>query len=468
MAGDLLARFIEHVRNEGFFPEPGTVLLAVSGGSDSVALLDLCHRCAAEFGLALVVGHVDHGIVPGSDLVVGRVAALAQAYGLPFLHRSLKLGSQASETRARRARYRALREMQREAGARYLATAHHADDQIETVLWRVLRGSGLAGLSGIAPTGPQGLVRPLLVFRRRELREWLEERFQGSSAGLPIYEDPANLDLRHDRVWIRHELLPFLKTRFGERVESRLLDLARHAASDKEAWSAVLRAIPDLRVRVDPGGIELEREAVVRLPEQLGAAVLRAAAREVGLVLGPRRSQKVLAFARAAGSGKCLELGTGWVAERCFDRLWLRTSDFLHVATEPVPWGDAPAGEVAWAQWVLSWRPEKAGRVTRGGWVTWVTPGAGLLRSHRPGEKMVPLGGVGHRKVSRLLMEARVPRFKRRSYPVVVRGAEILWLPGVCRSGAEVPAEGSAATRLEVRPATGEGPMARLNGADVV
>ncbi len=455
MPRDLLARFIQQACAGGLFPEPGTVLLAVSGGADSMALLDLCHRSAGELGLALAVGHVDHGIVPGSDRVAAGVAASAQSYKVPFVQRALNLGSQASETKARRARYRALREMQREVRARYLATAHHADDQIETVLWRILRGSGLAGLSGIAPTGPGGLVRPLLPFRRRELREWLEERFKGSSTALPIYEDPANLDRRHDRAWIRHELLPFLKVRFGEQVESRLLDLAGHAASEKRAWSAVLRVVPDLRTRVHSGGIELDCEVIGRLPEELGAAILRAAAREVGLVLGPRRSLRVLAFARAAGSGKLLELGAGWVAERCFDSLRLHRADSVHTREEAASWGDTPAGEIAWSRWALSWRPDKAGKVRRGGLVTWVTPGRGVLRPPRPGDRMVPLGGVGHRKVRRLLMEARIPRPERRVYPVLVRGSEILWLPGVCRSAAEVPVEGSSAMRLEMRLVAG-------------
>ncbi|GBD33559.1 tRNA(Ile)-lysidine synthase [bacterium HR33] len=468
MPRDLLARFIEHVRAVPLFPEPGTVLLAVSGGSDSVALLDLCHHAAGALGLKLVVGHVDHGIVPGSDRVAAQVADLARSYGVPFTLRTLNLGAQASETKARRARYRALREMQQEVEARYLATAHHADDQIETVLWRILRGSGLAGLAGIAPAGPGGLVRPLLPFRRSELREWLEERFEGSGAGPPIYEDPANLDRRHDRVWVRLELLPFLKARFGEQVELRLLDLARHAESEKKAWSAVLRALPDLRVRVYRGGIELAREAIVQLPRELGAAILRAAAREVGVVIGPRRSLKALAFARAASSGKLLELGSGWVVERCFDRLRLRKAECIEVPPEPVVWGETPAGEVAWGEWVLSWRPDTAGKVTRGGMATWVTPGAGIVRAPRPGDAMVPLGGVGHRKVRRLLMEARVPRFRRRGYPVVMRGSEILWLPGVCRSQAEVPAEGTRATRLEVRSAAVQEPAARLDGPDVV
>jgi tRNA(Ile)-lysidine synthase len=468
MPRDLLARFLEHARAESLFPEPGRVLLAVSGGPDSVALLDLCHRSAGELGLELAVGHVDHGIVPGSDRVAAQVAALAQSYGVPFTQRVLSLGSQASETVARRARYRALREMQRELEARYLATGHHADDQIETVLWRVLRGSGLAGLSGIAPTGPGGLVRPLLPFRRRELREWLEERFRGSSDAPPIYEDPANWDRRHDRVWIRRELLPFLKQRYGDKIESRLLDLARHAAWERKAWSALLARMPELKVDFHRGGIELDYQAFLKLPEELGSAVLRAAAREVGFTLGPRRSLKALAFARVAGSGKLLELGGGWVMERCFGRLRLRKADSVAAGLEPVTWGDTPAGEVAWGEWVLSWRPDKAGRVTRGGMVTWVTPGPGTLRAPRPGDKMVPLGGVGHRKVRRLLMEARIPRAERWSYPVVVRGAQILWLPGVCRSAVEVPEEGGGATRLEVRSVAGQGGTARLDGPDVV
>ena len=173
---DLDSRLLAHVRETGLFPRPGLALLAVSGGEDSVALLDLFSALDADLGLGLALAHVDHGITPGSEDVAEQVLALAVRYEVRGHLVSLALGPDASETGARRERYRALREIQQRLVADYLVTAHHADDQMETVLYRLLRGSAPAGLAGIPARGPQGLVRPLLPFRRTELHEWLLTR----------------------------------------------------------------------------------------------------------------------------------------------------------------------------------------------------------------------------------------------------------------------------------------------------
>src|ERR1051326_6114137 len=146
---DLTARLVTHARSAALFPKPGLALLAVSGGGDSVALLDIFSEVAGELGLEIAVAHVDHGIAPESAQVAEQVAALALKYRLPVHVRSLALGRDASETLAREGRYRVLRELQRELTAEYIVTAHHADDQVETVLFRFLRGSAPAGLAGI-------------------------------------------------------------------------------------------------------------------------------------------------------------------------------------------------------------------------------------------------------------------------------------------------------------------------------
>ena len=151
---------------------PGKLLVAVSGGPDSVALLDLLAGAALERGLVLVVGHIDHGIHPSSDTVAATVHALATAYNFPAIERRLALGPGTNETVARAARYRALEAMRREVGATFIVTAHHADDQAETVLMRALRGSGPAGLAAMAPRRGR-LLRPLLPFRRAELARHL-------------------------------------------------------------------------------------------------------------------------------------------------------------------------------------------------------------------------------------------------------------------------------------------------------
>jgi tRNA(Ile)-lysidine synthase len=446
-ANDLATRLRDHLRATGLFPEPGLALLAVSGGPDSVAMLDLMVRVAPEFGLRLAVVHVDHGIADDSSDVAEQVLGLAVQYDIPGYLSVLHLGSDASETQARRARYTALRQWQRRLGAVYLATAHHADDQIETVLFRLLRGTGLAGLAGIAARSSEGLVRPLLPFRRVELEGWL----QASGRDSAVHSDPANADLRHHRSWIRGELLPVIRDRFGIEVEDHLLDVARHAADDREAWSAVLRTVPDIQFRAVQGLAEIALDALLRCEAPLATALLRAAAREVGCVLGPRRATRLWDFARRAPSGRRFELGQGWMAETAFGRLRIFMSkDPPPTDRRAVRWGDGDAGRVRWGRWEIRWSQERAGTPARDAIVTWVTEGWGEIRGLLPGDRIMPLGGVGHRRVSRVLMERRIPRSERKSFPLLTRGESVIWLPGICRSDVGVPEAGEAAVRLEV------------------
>ncbi|MCZ6917782.1 MAG: tRNA lysidine(34) synthetase TilS [Gemmatimonadetes bacterium] len=444
---DLLTRLRAHLRSETLFPEPGLALLAVSGGPDSVALLDLLVRLAPEFELELVVAHVDHGIAQDSADVAERVLGLAVRHEVPGRLAVLHLGPQASETLAREKRYRALRALQHDLGARYLVTAHHADDQVETILFRMLRGTGLAGLAGIGGRAVDGLVRPLLPFRKAELRSWVESHARPFTA----FVDPANVDLRHDRAWIRHELLPVIRDRFGEALDDHVLAVGRHAAQERAAWGAALRALPDLSFTLKPGLAEVARAGLGECDPALGQVLLRAVAREAGCVLGPRRAGRVWDFVRRAPSGRICDLGQGWVAEIAFDRVRIH---ILKETSEPaagitVRWGDHPEGRVRWRNWEIAWRHEPAGVPVRGSLVTWVTDGEGEIRSLVPGDRILPYRGVGRRRVSRVLMEQRIPRFERQEYPLVTRWGRVMWLPGICRSSAAIPEIGKAAIRLE-------------------
>ncbi len=444
--GPLLDRFRVHVIAAQLFRRPGTAVVAVSGGADSVALLDLLVGVAPELGLMLVVAHADHGIQPGSGAVGRAVAELAARYGLAFELGELNLGPTATETVARRARYAWLGEVQRRREARYVITAHHQDDQAETVLLRALKGSAPAGLAGMPARGRGGLIRPLLPFTRAELAA------HGAARGLPFYEDPANADPRHLRSWLRTALLPALAERLGVRVRDDLLRLGRAAASERRAWDAVLELVPDLALHVDAHAFDVARDALLGYDKTLSVALLRAAARRTGLVLGPARARQLLALARRP-SGRRLPLGQGWIAEVQFDRLRV-TRGFAFAAEEVNP-SDAQ-GAAVFGAFTLTWRPEAAPpRVGRDGWTTWMADTDWQIRSGRPGDRLQPLGGTGRRELRRVLMEARVPRGERAQYPVVARGETILWVPGICRCADALPAPGTRAVRVDVTPSGG-------------
>ena len=441
----LPSRLARHVGRARLFPEPGTAVVAVSGGADSVALLDLLHGLAPTLGLTLLVAHADHGIASDSRAVGHSVRELAERLGLPFELGELRLGSDATETTARRARYAWLREVQGRRGARYLVTAHHQDDQIETIVLRLLRGSAPAGLAGIAARARGGLVRPLLPFTKRELVA------HTASRGLPVHEDPANSDPRHLRSWIRTVLLPLIVGRLGTRVGDDVRRAGQAAALERRAWDHALEHLPALELRVEARGFDVARAGLARYDDSLSAALLRAAARRAGLVLGVRRARRLLALARRP-SGRRLSLGSDWWAEVAFDRLRVQSREVEEVREVVEVGEEKERGRAEFGAFHVEWSSEPAPeRLARGDWTTWIGGGGDWeVRPARPGDRLVPLGGVGRRPVRRMLMEARVPRGDRAGYPVVARGETILWVPGICRSAADLPRPGTRAVRVDV------------------
>jgi len=442
MAGELLARLRRHLSAARLLAEPGRAVVAVSGGADSLALLDLLAALAPDLGLDLVVAHADHGIHPASAQVAARVRAVAATrYGLATTVGELALGPGASETKARTARYRFLRAVQEERGARYLVTAHHADDQVETVLQRMLRGTAPAGLAGIPARGARGLVRPLLPFRRGELRVYALSR------ALAPYDDPANADPRHTRSWLRATLVPAIIERLGPDAPLALLDVARHARDELRAWDVVLDELPGLEAQVSQGAFDVARRVLSGYDKCLAGRVLRAVAARAGMRLPPGAAGRLVRFAAAAASGRRLDVPGGLVAEAAFGRL---------VVYQPkaVPGARVlrgAAGEESFGRFRVTWRREPAPRrIVRNGWTTWLAAGDLGLRASFDGDRLRPLGGAGRRKVSRLLMEAKVGRGERAAYPVVVAAGDVAWVPGICRGAVALPAPGSESVRVDV------------------
>jgi len=440
----LPSRLARHIARSRLFRQPGAAVVAVSGGGDSVALLDLLHALAPACGLELVIAHADHGIAPESRAVGQSVRALAERYALPFELGELHLGPDATETTARRARYAWLRDVQRRHGARYLVTAHHRGDQLETIILRFLRGSAPAGLAGIAARARGGLVRPLLPFTKAELAA------HAAARGLPVHDDAANRDPRHLRSWVRAALLPLIEERLGVRVSDDVLRTGRAAALERRAWDHALEHLPGLELRLDAHGFDVARAGLARYDHRLSVALVRAAARRAGLVLGVRRARRLIDLARRP-SGRRLSLGGGWWAEVAFNRVRVRTRE-VGEDLEVVEVGkEKHHGRAEFGAFHLEWSSEPApDRLARGDWTTWIAGGDWQVRPLRAGDRVVPLGGVGRRQVRRMLMEAQVPRGDRAGYPVVARGETILWVPGICRSAADLPQPGTRAVRVDV------------------
>lgn len=234
-----------------------TVLVAVSGGTDSVALLRALHAQRLAGAGRLVVAHYNHRWRDESDVEARFVQQLCRQLGLPcVVGHPQNPPSRRDEATARRLRYEFLRTEARRLGARYLAMAHTADDQVETILHRILRGTGVAGLSGIPPVRPLtsgcGLIRPLLRVWRDQLRAYLEGLRQ------PACEDPSNSDLRYRRNRIRHQLLPHLAENYNPRVAEAILRLGQLAADSEGALDAAVEQLHRQTVRSEPSQVLID------------------------------------------------------------------------------------------------------------------------------------------------------------------------------------------------------------------
>jgi len=419
---------------------PGRALVAVSGGPDSVALLDLLVRSQDVHELELVVAHIDHGIHPESAQVAAQVCNLARHWGIEFESIELALGATATETQARARRYAWLEQTRKRAGAVVVFTAHHADDQVETILMRALEGSGPTGLA--AMSGRTGaLVRPLLPFPREALAAYARER------SLPTWSDPANHDSRHLRSWLRCAVLPKLRSRLP-RVDLNLARVGAQAARDRTAWSKVLDLLPGLDPLLENGGISVAAAPLRGYDSALAQTLLIAIGRRVGCQIGAARAARILRLLAAGNSGSETPLCGQWRAELAFDRLRLIRAG-MNSTAEALPL-DAEAGEMRWGEWRFRWRREPAPALQeRAALTAWFEPDALTIRGWLPGEKVRPLAGAGRRLLVRCFQEARVPRRRRENWPVLVSSDAVVWIPGVCRSDALVPSGGKEALRID-------------------
>ncbi len=441
----MLDNFLRHLDALGLAPG-ARAIVAVSGGPDSVALLDLLVRGVEGHGLYLVVGHVDHGIHPDSGRVAAEVERQAGSYGLRCLTARLGLGADAGETLSREARYAALEAMREAESARYVMTAHHADDQAETVLIRLLHGTGPAGLAGMAARRGN-IVRPLLLFTRDEIRGYFERR------GLAGWDDPANRDARHLRSWVRHAVLPLLGQRLPG-VSGALREVAAQAADDRRAWDLVIDALGEVDWRTDRGEGSVAAAPFARYDSTFAQALVRAIIRRLGGTIGRDQAGRAARFMATAASGQRFEAGGGWILEAAFGRIdFVPTSQCAAGGAGAPLTMDGDEGDGVLGRWRLCWRREPALPVQdRDGLTAWFSPAPLAARAFRAGDRVHPLGGPGHRLVVRCLQDARVARRDRESWPVLVdEGGDVVWVPGICRSNRLVPPPGAEALRVDAQ-----------------
>ncbi len=486
---DFLARLRHFIRRHALIPNRARVIVGVSGGPDSLTLLHALHRLAPEQGWQVHAACLNHGLRPEAEAEARFVAELAAARGLGCTIERADVQAIARqpgvslEEAARQARYAFLGRTARRLNAPVVAVGHHADDQVETILMHLLRGSGLAGLRGMPPAvdlhalrlsavqksedaslAGIALIRPLLPFSREEILAYCREQ------GLEPRWDLSNLDTSFFRNRLRHEIIPSLKA-INPNLTTTLTRTAFALQGDYEVLDAHRRSLWSELAQVEPGRVRLELapfRALLRGDQRAllrrAIATLRPEHRNISWE-HTERVLDVLAEDPTRASGGPYTLTAELVAYLAYDWLDVQEPDFLPQDVPQIPFpkrlplpGHIDLGpnwrlvarEIAWEPGEVPWMRTRSPNVI---WLPRDIPQPLTVRPRRPGDRMHPLGLDAEKPIKDLLNERKIPRPERAHWPLLVdaRG-RILWLVGLRASAlARVPPDALQAweVRLE-------------------
>ena len=434
----LVSSVAETIRRHRMFSRGQRVGVAVSGGADSVCLLHVLLELAPEWDLRLAVLHLNHGLRGEESCQDERfVRDLAGRLGMPAIVRAADVGASHDnlEQAARRARLDFFHEQISAGEVDRVATGHTANDQAETTLFRFLRGSGGAGLSGVRPVTSDGLVRPLLDVTRAEVESYLRAH------EIAWREDSSNADMRFARNRIRHQLLPQLSAEWNPAIVETLRRTADWASVEEQYWDAEIDRLAARFLVERYGEVVVRAEVLQQLPLATSRRLVRRALEKTKgdlLGVGFEHIASVLKIA-SSGLGQGRVQAPGVEVERSLD--WLRFANSVEAhkpfknymlranvpAVVRIP-GTAKAISLALVEKLETIDPGESVYNGETGWVDWcVVSGSLEIRNWRPGDRYQPAGSAGEEKIKTLFQKARIPRWRRHHWPVVTDGCAIVW-----------------------------------------
>ncbi len=449
----VLKRVAGYIGERGLFRPGDRVGVAVSGGADSVALLRALLELRGDLGIVLSAVHANHGIRgPEAHADEQFVRELAERYDLAYRLREFDVPAFAAahklslETAARQLRYGFFHDLLAAQTVDKIATAHTLDDQAETVLLRLLRGTGTRGLAAILPerdSGPElrgRIVRPLLAIRRVEVETYLR------TLGQDWREDRTNADLRHLRNRVRRSLLPFMEREYTPAIYENLANLAEIVRAEEELWKPQVQRLLDALVSKTAGKISLARCPFLDQPLALRRRILIALSERLRLPASFREIDHLVRLAEHPGGRS--QIVPGWQVTVTREALEFRapvppvqSSDYCYQLAIP--------GEV---------QVRESGHILRAS-IREASSAAGYnsatfldlerleiplqVRNWQPGDRYWPAGRKQSDKLKRLFQQQRIPSPVRAWWPVVFSGDEIVWVPGF------PPASGYAAQNGE-------------------
>jgi len=456
---DLLKRMMTAKEADGLWREGDTIVVAVSGGPDSMALLHLLHRAASFDRLQLIAAHADHGFRgKESEDEAAMVEAYAESLRIPYASAKLDMPTYIEETglngqlASRMKRYEFLHQVAQRSGASRIALAHHADDQAETVLMRLLRGAGTSGLAGIPVKRPDKnveLIRPLLRIYKTELVAYAQ------NCGLPYAIDSSNKKRDYWRNELRLDVLPLL-TQHNPQLAASLNRLAEIASAENEWMQEETHRIFELAVSRRPGpAFELGRADLARLPVALQRRLIKLilnylSMETAGSTPGEGADFEQIERMRSAAAAASpttwsTDAGAGIRFDREYDRLrWSHRGRGAHPPCPPYEYTlEGTNGTVHIPEGGMTFRltHDAAAAVERGPYSAAFDADKLacplIVRNRRPGDRMSVFGLNGTKKVQDMFVDLKIPPSVRDRMPLLVDAeGKLLWIPGARRSDA--------------------------------
>jgi len=428
------------------------LLLAVSGGADSMALLHVMAELAAPHKLHLHVAHVNHLIRPDAHLDADLVRSTCSDYGLAYTYAERNVPAMAKqsgrslEMEAREQRYEVLADIYHQIDANALLTAHNRNDQSETILLNLSRGCSPAALAGISPDSTRAgmrIVRPLLGCSRANIIHYLESR------NLSWREDPTNADLAFRRNALRHDILPAMRKHLNPDIESALLRCAAIAHTDETYLQSLARQHEQTVTPLETPN-HLNLPAYRGLPKPLRTRILvhwlwrqhqvAAGSLDYDLI------QKLDHFAFEADTGKRLPLPGGNSLQQAYHRLVLVNSPRYRTTTDAAPVSQYPVAipgittipalgcsvEVAHTTGFIKMPVTLPGALPARCYIRLPQDSETLwVRTRKVGDRIQLTGADGHQKLQDIFTDAKVPAFERDRIPLLATDQDLIWIPGL-------------------------------------
>ncbi len=431
---------IRHTISKYNMIAPGDlVVVAVSGGPDSVCLLDSLCRLKEEIGIGIVVAHFDHGLRPDQDEYETRfVEHMAMSFNVPFETKKAdadiftEKGS--IEEKARNARYQFLLQVKQKISAQKIAVGHNLNDQAETVLMRLLRGSGPSGLAGIPPSRDDKIVRPLIEVARAEIESYLSQR------GLNHVTDASNLKTSYLRNRIRMELLPELR-KYQPRIVELLGQTAEIMRSDEKWLVSNARTWIEEHSKADGGKIFIPVPDFTRLPDALKNNVIRVA---LSMACGSLRrlNLKHIDAVKHIAMGKRpqsrLDLPNDLFVRRVYDRLEFsktkstQIADFMHfIEGQGIHELENLRYMVSVKELKNNELPDMKGSPRTAFLDADLINYPLVIRNFRKGDSFIPYGMGGHKKLKDFFMDLKIPSEERARIPIMTYKDNIVWVCGL-------------------------------------